>query len=96
MVGLARRTVAFNQDVKGLIARSGIDPHFLYYSLWGNAHKLNALIDEASHGTKRLSTDQLQGFEIRVPNLIEQRRIAQIFRALDDKIESNRRLAITL
>jgi type I restriction enzyme S subunit len=96
MVGLTRRTVAFNQDVKGLIARPGIDPHFLYYSLWGNEDKLNGLVDEASHGTKRLNTDQLQAFEIRVPELMEQQLIARFFRALDDKIESNRRITTTL
>jgi type I restriction enzyme S subunit len=96
MVGLTRRPVAFNQDVKGLIARDGIDPHFLYYSLWGNQHKLHGLVDEASHGTKRLNTDQLQEFEIGVPDLNEQRRIARVFRTLDEKIESNRRLAKTL
>lgn len=96
MIGLTRRTVAFNQDVKGLIARPEIDPHFLYYSLWGNEHKLNALVDEASHGTKRLNTDQLQAFKIGVPDLKEQRRIARVFKAFDDKIANNRRLANTL
>lgn len=96
MVGFTRRTVAFNQDVKGLIARPGVDASFLYYSLWGNARRLNGLIDEASHGTKRLNTDQLQGFEIGVPDLVEQQRIARIFRTLDEKIESNRRIAKTL
>jgi hypothetical protein len=96
MIGLARRRVAFNQDIKGLIARPGIDPRFLYYSLWGIEAKLRGLVDEASHGTKRLNTGQLQDLKIWVPDLVQQRRLVQIVQRLDDKVENNRRLAATL
>ena len=93
MMALTRREVAFNQDVKGLVPHSHVDPRFLLFTLWGHAASIADLIDEASHGTKRLRTERLQDFPIPLPGLDEQRAIAAVLAALDDKIESNRRLA---
>ena len=93
MIGLTRRTVAFNQDVKALVPRSDITPRFLMFSLWGHAARIRELIDEASHGTKRLRTELLKDFTIPLPPWKDQRAIASVLGALDDKIENNRRTA---
>ena len=93
MIGLTRRTVAFNQDVKALVPRSHVDARFLLFSLWGHERHLRDLIDEASHGTKRLRTELLQDFRIPLPPIEDQRTIAEVLGAFDDKIESNRRVA---
>lgn len=37
-----------------------------------------SLVDEASHGTKRLTSDRLEAIEVPLPSLAEQRRIAEV------------------
>jgi type I restriction enzyme S subunit len=93
MIALTRRPVAFNQDIKAIVPVDRVCPRFLLFSLWGHETQLRDLIDEASHGTKRLRTELLQDFEIPLPPPEEQRAIADVVGALDDKIEGNRRLA---
>jgi len=95
-VGIAQRPVAFGQDCKAIIVRAGIDPTFLAYSLRARAPEILSIADEASHGTGRLQTEALQQLEIDFPPLPEQRAIAAVLGALDDKIELNRRMNATL
>ena len=95
-VGIAARPVAFGQDCKAIIVREGIDPLFLANVLRAKAEEILGLVDEAGHGTGRLQTDLLKELEIPVPPLPEQRAIASILGALDDKIELNRRMNATL
>jgi type I restriction enzyme, S subunit len=92
-IGLARRAVAFNQDIKAILPAGDVRPRFLFFALWGCHDELHRLVDEASHGTKRLRTDVLGGYQMPIPPLAEQERIAATLGALDDKIDSNRRLA---
>lgn len=91
-IAFTKRQVAFNQDVKAILPADGVHPRFLFYALWGSHDALHSLVDEASHGTKRLRTDALSQYEIPVPPLSEQERIASVLSALDDKIGSNRTL----
>ena len=73
-----------------------LDSEFLYYRLlaWDYAHHVKAL----STGTTvlHLSREALPSFEFLLPPLPEQRAIAGILGALDDKIELNRRMNETL
>ncbi|MDR1078654.1 MAG: restriction endonuclease subunit S, partial [Propionibacteriaceae bacterium] len=59
-VGWAQRGLAFNQDVKALAARPGVDPSFLFYTLDGCRAELLGLVHAAGHGTGVLATDQLK------------------------------------
>lgn len=95
-VGIARCPVAFGQDCKAIIARPGIEPYFLANVLRAKASEILGLADGASHGTGRLQTDALAEFEVPLPPLMEQQAIAGMLRALDDKIELNRRMNQTL
>ncbi|MBS0461114.1 MAG: restriction endonuclease subunit S, partial [Proteobacteria bacterium] len=92
-VGVAMRPMAFNQDVKGLRGKRGADTRFISYWLAGNKWKLLAAVDEASHGTGRLRTEVVQAMDVALPSPSEQRAIASVLGALDDKIEQNRRTA---
>ena len=88
--------MAFNQDVKALRPESEIDPTFMPYLILGNKHRMLSLVDLAGHGTGRLNSEDLKSLMVRLPPRPEQRTIAQILGALDDKIELNRRMSATL
>ncbi|MHB8706587.1 MAG: restriction endonuclease subunit S [Coriobacteriia bacterium] len=88
--------MAFNQDVKALIASEQVDSTYLLYALLAAKPQLLTSVDSSSHGTGRLNTDLLRALQVPLPPLGEQRRIASILGALDDKIELNRRMSQTL
>lgn len=92
-IGLTRRQVAFNQDIKAILPAEDVRPRFLFYALWGGHDAIHALVDEASHGTKRLRTEVLADYRVALPTADEQERIVAVLGALDDRIDSNTRVA---
>jgi len=90
-VGIAMRPMTFNQDVKCLRGKEGVNTRYVAYWLVGNKWRLLAAVDQASHGTGRLRTEVLQAMDVLLPPPDEQEAIAAILGALDDKIEQNRR-----
>ena len=95
-VGIATRDVAFNQDVKALRAREGLEPHFLYYWLAGNESLLLSKVEPTGIGAGKLETSVLKSLPLRLPPLAEQCAITHILGTLDDKIELNRKQNETL
>jgi type I restriction enzyme, S subunit len=95
-IAVAQREVAFNQDLKAICCNENVDAYFLFYSLLAKQDLILRLVDEASHGTKRLRTDALSSIIVLLPPLPEQRAIAAILGALDEKIELNWRMNETL
>ena len=94
-VCLIQREMAFNQDVKALIAMDGIDPLFLAYQILINKPGILGLVDTAGHGTGRLDTDLLKQYEIRLAPLEEQQRIVKAIRTWDDaEARSQRQLEL--
>ena len=91
-IGMATKPMAFGQDCKALVAREGIDPHFLAYAIRSRTPEILAMVDEAGHGTGRLNSDQLFDVEVNIPPLPEQQAIAEVLGALDDKIAANTKL----
>ena len=67
--------VAFNQDLRALVCAPGVVPRFVYYSLIGHRWRLNAHVDQAAHGTARVS-DSIYDERIPIPEQHEQRAIA--------------------
>jgi type I restriction enzyme, S subunit len=91
-ISLALCSMSFNQDVKALIPKDGIDGKFIFYSLSANAIAIRDLATEAAHGTKKLEMDRLEGFKIKVPSDIEvQRAVAEVAHSYDDLIATNQR-----
>ena len=81
-----------------LSAREGVtDSHFVYY-LARSPDFRNYAIGQmtGTSGRQRVPTDAVEQFELPLPPLDEQRAIARILGALDDKIELNRRMSATL
>jgi type I restriction enzyme S subunit len=93
---VAMREMAFNQDIKALMPKAGVDAAFLTYWLLFQKPVLLSSVDSAGHGTGRLNTDTLKSMRVALPPLAEQKRIAEVLGALDDKIELNRRMNATL
>lgn len=86
-VGVTERAVAFNQDLKALIPNREVHGHYLGFYLAANKFRLLTLVDRASHGAGRLPSDLLQSFEIELPGIEEQRKIADILLTWDRAIE---------
>jgi type I restriction enzyme S subunit len=90
------REMTFNQDIKGIRAKQGLEHQFLAYWLLANKPALLSAVDHAGHGTGRLMTDLLKQMSVQLPPIPEQRAIASVLGSLDDKIELNRRMNETL
>jgi type I restriction enzyme S subunit len=91
-VGVAERVVAFNQDLKALIPNGKIDGYYLGFYLTANKTRLLSLVDRAGHGAGRLPSDLLHCFEVELPELQEQRKIADILLTWDRAIEQAEKL----
>ena len=70
------------------------DYHYVYYWLCANYTELASLANGGAQ--QNLNAQQIKDFEISLPSLEEQRRIAGILSAIDDKIENNRRINTNL
>ena len=66
-IGLVTRPVAFNQDIKALVASPNADPEFLSYMLVGKKRVLMGLVNTANHGTGRLDTELLRALPVHLP-----------------------------
>ena len=93
-VAIAGTEIATNQGFRNLILRDGACPEFVFYWLNSNTQEL----ERHATGTtfRELSGAALKRIRIPLPPLAEQRAIAKILGALDDKIELNRRMNETL
>jgi len=78
-VGLVRRSVAFNQDIKALECGDALLPEFLALALIARRADLRKLVDRAGHGTGRLQTGLLARMPITFPeSRHEQARIVRV------------------
>ncbi len=93
-VAIAGTEIATNQGFRNLVVREGACPEFVFYWLNANTEEL----ERHATGTtfRELSGAALKRIRIPFPTLPEQRAIAEILGALDDKIELNRRMNETL
>lgn len=89
-VAIAKNPVTTNQGFRSLVLRSGFDPEFLYYLLKTNTQYLQNHASGTTFG--ELSGSTLKSLNFLFPPLPEQKAIASILGALDDKIELNREM----
>ena len=84
------------QRVACIRANTLSDQKFLYYAIISRAFQ--QYLDSVKTGTtiQHISMKQIADYEISLPPLEEQRRIAGILGAIDDKIENNRRINTNL
>ena len=87
-LAIAEQEVCTNQGFKSVVPNKNTDYMFLYYLLKYNKDK----IENLGSGTtfKEVSGSTMRGIEVSVPETLEeQRQIASVLSALDDKIEKN-------
>ncbi len=98
MVGPCRRNAVFSGFIIRfrVTATDRVAPEFLNYLLRSPIYR--ELLTRIGSGTTitNLSQDTLAGLPIELPALAEQKAIAAVLGALDDKIELNRRMNATL
>lgn len=92
-VGVAGRAVAFNQDVRALVPHDDVIPEYLAHYLRASEKSVLDLVDAASHGTTRLTSDRIEALPVPLPPLAEQRRIAEILDRAD-VLRAKRRAAL--
>ena len=80
-----------NQQFNSIIPSSDFDADFVYYLMTIVGKQLNYL-SKTSTAVPIINKTQFSNFEVCIPPLEEQRRIAGILGAIDDKIENNRRI----
>jgi type I restriction enzyme, S subunit len=91
-VGVTERDVAFNQDLKALVPNREVNGHYLGFYLAANRSRLLTMVDRAGHGAGRLPSELLRTFEIELPGIQEQRKIADILLTWDRAIEGAEKL----
>lgn len=93
-LAIAQNPVTTNQGFKNITVKNGFDNQFVYYLLKSNVEFLKS---HASGSTfAELSGSTLKNLSFKIPPLPEQRAIADVLSALDDKIDLNRRMNATL
>jgi type I restriction enzyme, S subunit len=93
---IVRREMSFNQDVKGLRPRSGVNGLFLAWMLVANKGRLLSMVNIAGHGTGKIDSEALKALTLRVPRPPEQQRIARCLTSLDDLIAAESQKLDTL
>lgn len=91
-VCLTATEMAFNQDVKALVPREGVDAAYLAYFLRAHKQDLLGLVDSSGHGTGRLDTEALATFPVLVPPIATQRRVVRMLAVWDAAVGVTERL----
>lgn len=87
-VARVEKPLAFNQDLKAVVAGDGIDSNFLLFWLLANTQHFLGLTTESTHGTKRLPPETLFRVPFPLPTKAEQEAIAGALSDADALIES--------
>ena len=80
-----------NQQFNSIIPNEENDADFIYYLMTAVGKHLNFL-SKTSTAVPIINKSTFSDYEIVVPSISEQRRIAKVLSSLDDKIEVNRRI----
>ncbi len=87
------RPVCFNQDIKSLVPRGGLDSEYLALAMVCKKAAILQHVDNAGHGTGRLDIEFLKSTPIPVPPIAEQIRIVAMVDAWDQAIDHSTAIA---
>jgi type I restriction enzyme S subunit len=84
-IAINKVELCFNQGCKGIIASEYVDNNYLFYFLFQSKNELENLGSGATF--KELSTEKIKAFEIILPPISEQKRIADIIKTKLQAVE---------
>jgi type I restriction enzyme S subunit len=88
--------MAFNQDVKAIVAAAHVEPRFLAYWFVANAHNILKITTTATHGTKRFDMNEVFDVPLGLPKREEQVEIVKRLDAVTAEIAGNLKAAAKL
>lgn len=77
---------------KVIFKNDQINPSFLYYLLCSPTYRNEILASSSGTSVKHTAPSRIEAFKTYLPNLNEQKAIAEIFSTIDEKIELNRHI----
>lgn len=80
-----------NQQFNSIIPNKDNDVDFIYYLMSIVGRRLN-ILSKTSTAVPIINKSTFSDYEIEIPDIINQRKIATILSSLDEKIETNRRI----
>jgi type I restriction enzyme, S subunit len=89
-VAVSAAHLTINQDLRALVPRDEIDPNYLLYTLQLASSEVVQATGEATHGTRRLESDRIKSWPVRIAPLVEQRRIVSAIKGVLAKVSSAR------
>ena len=87
-----KNDVAFNQDVKGLIANDTVNNRFLLYWLKSKEQRLKYMVTGTGLGAGKLDTNDLLSMSVYAPSMNEQDKIAKLLSLLDERIATQNKI----
>ena len=85
---LNKSDVAFNQDVKGIIANDTINNEFLLYWLKSKEQRLKYMVTGTGLGAGKLDTSDLLSMIVYIPAMKEQDKVARLLSLFDERVGS--------
>jgi type I restriction enzyme, S subunit len=95
-LGVAARELALNQDTKAIVPREDIDGLLIALLLRHETDTVLGLVDDATHGTKRLQTDLIESLKLALPPPKLRSALVSHLRILADRQLHNQRENRTL
>ena len=89
---LNKSDVAFNQDVKGIIANDTINNEFLLYWLKSKEQRLKYMVTGTGLGAGKLDTSDLLSMIVYIPAMKEQDKIARLLSLFDERIATQNKV----
>lgn len=82
--------MAFNQSCYGIRAKEGVSKTFLYYMIKNSIAELKTL----THGSvfDTITKNTFANISVKLPDIMEQEKIAKLLSEIDDKIYINQRI----
>ena len=90
-------TYLHNQRLGKIVyKKSGLEHDFLYYLMCSPSYRHEILASATGTSVKHTAPNRIENFNFLMPPPQEQRSIADVLKPLDDKIELNRQMCLTL
>ncbi|WP_177207123.1 restriction endonuclease subunit S [Prevotella sp. KH2C16] len=84
--------VAFNQDVKGIIPNSNTTSLFLLNWILSHENKIKYMVTGTGIGAGKLDSEDLLALNVKLPSLIEQKKIEKFLSLIDERITTQIRI----